>query len=129
MNQKTPEFRVARKRSPRSIGRTLCFRQGEPKALPEPHGGIAYRFKDYRLLWSVVCFSCCCHWRHAGCPDDASYKANQSEELTCWLEENQLYIEDVKIDYERNILYLKLIGPKPPLNVEKYSIRKTGKNL
>ena len=80
-------------------------------------------------LWSVVCFSCCCHWRHAGCPDDASYKANQSEELTCWLEENQLYIEDVKIDYERNILYLKLIGPKPPLNVEKHSIRKTGKNL
>ena len=49
---------------------------------------------------------------------DATYKANQSEELTSWLEENQLYIEDVKIDYERNILYLKLIGPEPPLNVE-----------
>jgi uncharacterized hydrophobic protein (TIGR00341 family) len=49
---------------------------------------------------------------------DATYIANQSEELTSWLEDNQLFIEDVRIDYERQILFLKLLGPNPPLNVE-----------
>jgi uncharacterized hydrophobic protein (TIGR00341 family) len=49
---------------------------------------------------------------------DATYKANQSEELQSWLKENQLYIDDVRIDYDRSILYLKLLGPNPPLDIE-----------
>ena len=49
---------------------------------------------------------------------DATYQANQSEELQSWLKENELIIEDVKIDEERRILFLKLLGPNPPLSVE-----------
>jgi len=49
---------------------------------------------------------------------DATYKANQSEELQSWLKTNQLKITDVDIDEEARVLYLDLVGPKPPLNVE-----------
>jgi uncharacterized hydrophobic protein (TIGR00341 family) len=66
---------------------------------------------------------------------DASYKANQSEELQQWLEENQLIIETVKIDIEDRIIYMHLFGPNPPLNIEtlhteltKVQKIKTGKN-
>ncbi|MFZ9037796.1 MAG: TIGR00341 family protein [Gammaproteobacteria bacterium] len=49
---------------------------------------------------------------------DASYKANQSPELQAWLQENELLIDDVQIDDEQRIVYLKLLGPNPPLSVE-----------
>jgi uncharacterized hydrophobic protein (TIGR00271 family) len=49
---------------------------------------------------------------------DASYKANQSAELQAWLDKNELLIDDVQIDDERRIVYLKLLGPNPPLSVE-----------
>jgi len=49
---------------------------------------------------------------------DASYKANQSEEMQQWLKENQLIIETVKIDLEDRIIYMHLFGPNPPLNIE-----------
>lgn len=49
---------------------------------------------------------------------DASYKANQSEELQSWLKQNDLLIDDVQIDEERRIVFFKLLGPNPPLSVE-----------
>ena len=49
---------------------------------------------------------------------DASYKANQSQELQDWLKQNELLIDDVQIDEERRIVFLKLLGPNPPLTVE-----------
>ena len=49
---------------------------------------------------------------------DASYKANQSPELQAWLQENELLIDDVQIDDDQRIVYLKLLGPNPPLSVE-----------
>lgn len=49
---------------------------------------------------------------------DASYKANQSEELQQWLKENQLTINTVKIDIENRIIHMHLFGPNPPLNLE-----------
>jgi uncharacterized hydrophobic protein (TIGR00271 family) len=49
---------------------------------------------------------------------DASYKANQSGELQAWLDKNELLIDDVQIDDDRRIVYLKLLGPNPPLSVE-----------
>jgi uncharacterized hydrophobic protein (TIGR00271 family) len=49
---------------------------------------------------------------------DASYKANQSEELQQWLKENQLVINTVKVDFEDRVIYMHLFGPNPPLNIE-----------
>jgi uncharacterized hydrophobic protein (TIGR00341 family) len=49
---------------------------------------------------------------------DATYKANQSEELQAWLAEHDLTIDAVRIDDERQILYLQLLGPDPPLDIE-----------
>jgi uncharacterized hydrophobic protein (TIGR00341 family) len=49
---------------------------------------------------------------------DASYKANQSEELQQWLKENRLIINTVKIDLEDRIIHMHLFGPNPPLNIE-----------
>jgi uncharacterized hydrophobic protein (TIGR00341 family) len=49
---------------------------------------------------------------------DATYKANQSEELQAWLAEHDLTIDAVRIDDERKILYLQLLGPNPPLDIE-----------
>jgi hypothetical protein len=49
---------------------------------------------------------------------DATYQANQSDELQVWLKENELIIDNVQIDDERRIVFLKLLGPNPPLTVE-----------
>ena len=49
---------------------------------------------------------------------DASYQANQSEILQTWLKKNELIIEHVRIDEERRIVFLGLLGPNPPLSVE-----------
>lgn len=49
---------------------------------------------------------------------DATYQANQSDELQAWLKENELLIDNVQIDDERRIVFLKLLGPNPPLTVE-----------
>ena len=49
---------------------------------------------------------------------DATYKANQSLELQDWLAQNELVIDDVRIDEERRIVFLELLGPNPPLTVE-----------
>ena len=49
---------------------------------------------------------------------DATYQANQSEELQTWLKENELIIDKVRVDEERRIVFLGLLGPNPPLNVE-----------
>lgn len=49
---------------------------------------------------------------------DAEYKANQSEELQAWLSENKLTIDNVEINYEKRVLYMQLLGPQPPLNIE-----------
>ena len=49
---------------------------------------------------------------------DASYQANQSQELQTWLQKNELLIDDVQIDKARRIVFLKLIGPNPPVSVE-----------
>jgi uncharacterized hydrophobic protein (TIGR00271 family) len=49
---------------------------------------------------------------------DATYQANQSEELQEWLKENELMVDNVQIDEERRIVFLKLLGPNPPLTVE-----------
>jgi hypothetical protein len=48
---------------------------------------------------------------------DATYKANQSEDLQAWLAENELTIDSVKLDYEKRIMYMQLLGPNPPLNI------------
>jgi uncharacterized hydrophobic protein (TIGR00271 family) len=48
---------------------------------------------------------------------DATYKANQSEDLQAWLAENELTIDSVKLDYEKRIVYMQLLGPNPPLNI------------
>ena len=67
---------------------------------------------------------------------DASYQANQSEELQNWLAKNQLMIDSVKIDVENEIIYMHLLGPNPPLKIEtlhtelrKARIRKTGEDI
>jgi hypothetical protein len=49
---------------------------------------------------------------------DATYQANQSDELQAWLKENELIVDNVQIDDERRIVFLKLLGPNPPLTVE-----------
>ncbi|TNF88353.1 MAG: TIGR00341 family protein [Gammaproteobacteria bacterium] len=49
---------------------------------------------------------------------DATYKANQTEELQAWLKENELLIDAVQIDEEQRIIFLELLGPNPPLSVE-----------
>jgi len=49
---------------------------------------------------------------------DASYKANQSEALQVWLQENELIIDQVRIDEKRRIVFLELLGPNPPVTVE-----------
>ena len=49
---------------------------------------------------------------------DATYKANQSKELQAWLKDNELLVDDVQIDEENRVLFLKLLGPNPPLSVE-----------
>ena len=49
---------------------------------------------------------------------DATYQANQSEELQEWLNENELVIDEVKVDEDRRVVFLGLLGPNPPLNVE-----------
>ncbi|RLA46124.1 MAG: TIGR00341 family protein [Gammaproteobacteria bacterium] len=49
---------------------------------------------------------------------DGAYQANQSTELQAWLTENDLSVENVHIDEERQLLLLQLSGPNPPLNVE-----------
>ena len=88
-----------------------------PKKQREKHGK---RIRNYLIIFGllVMAISVPLYFYSTDVWYDATYKANQSEELTSWLEENQLYIEDVKIDSDRNILFLKLIGPDPPLNVE-----------
>lgn len=88
-----------------------------PRKQREKHGK---RIRNYLIIFGflVMAISVPLYFYSADVWYDATYKANQSEELTSWLEESQLYIEDVKIDYERNILFLKLLGPDPPLNVE-----------
>ncbi|MEN8729471.1 MAG: TIGR00341 family protein [Desulfuromonadales bacterium] len=88
-----------------------------PKKQREKHGK---RIRNYIIAFGflVMAISVPLYFYSNEVWYDATYLANQSEELQSWLEENQLYIDDVKIDYERNILYLKLIGPEPPLNVE-----------
>ncbi len=48
---------------------------------------------------------------------DATYKANQSEELQAWLAGNDLVIDKVSIDYEKRIIYMQLLGPQPPLDI------------
>jgi uncharacterized hydrophobic protein (TIGR00271 family) len=48
---------------------------------------------------------------------DATYKANQSEALQAWLAENDLVVDRVSIDYEKRIIYMQLLGPRPPLNI------------
>ncbi len=48
---------------------------------------------------------------------DATYKANQSEELQAWLAENDLVIDHVKLDYEKRIIHMRLLGPNPPLDI------------
>jgi uncharacterized hydrophobic protein (TIGR00341 family) len=88
-----------------------------PKKQREKHGK---RIRNYLIIFSllVMVISVPLYFYSAEVWYDATYKANQSEEMTTWLEENQLFIEDVKIDYDRHILFLKLLGPNPPLNVE-----------
>ncbi|MCP4874561.1 MAG: TIGR00341 family protein [Gammaproteobacteria bacterium] len=49
---------------------------------------------------------------------DASYQANQSEALQAWLQENELTIDQVRIDERRRIVFLELQGPNPPVTVE-----------
>jgi hypothetical protein len=48
---------------------------------------------------------------------DATYQANQSEEMQAWLAENDLVIDHVKFDYEKRIIYMHLLGPDPPLDI------------
>jgi uncharacterized hydrophobic protein (TIGR00271 family) len=48
---------------------------------------------------------------------DATYQANQSEEMQAWLAENELVIDHVKFDYEKRIIYMHLLGPDPPLDI------------
>lgn len=88
-----------------------------PKKQREKHGK---RIRNYFIIFCflVLSISVPLYFYSHAVWYDASYLANQSEELQSWLKENQLYIDDVRIDYERNILYLKLLGPDPPLNVE-----------
>ena len=88
-----------------------------PKEQRKKHGK---RIRNYLILFGflVLSISVPLYFYSNEVWYDATYLANQSEELKSWLKENQLYIDDVRIDYERNILYLKLFGPDPPLNIE-----------
>jgi len=49
---------------------------------------------------------------------DDMYLAQSSKELQGWLKQNKLHLDDVKIDKEQQLLYLRLVGPNPPLDVE-----------
>jgi uncharacterized hydrophobic protein (TIGR00341 family) len=88
-----------------------------PKEQREKHGK---RIRNYLIIFGflVLSISVPLYFYSTEVWYDATYLANQSEELQSWLEGNQLYIDDVQIDLEGNILYRKLIGPDPPLNVE-----------
>jgi len=88
-----------------------------PKEQRKMHGK---RIRNYIIIFGllVLSISVPLYFYSTEVWYDATYLADQSEELQSWLKENQLYIDDVRIDYERNILYLKLFGPDPPLNVE-----------
>lgn len=88
-----------------------------PKKQREKHGK---RIRNYLIVFGflVLSISVPLYFYSNEVWYDASYLANQSEELQSWLEENELYIDDVRIDYERSILYLELMGADPPLNVE-----------
>lgn len=88
-----------------------------PKKQREKHGK---RIRNYLIIFGflVMVISVPLYFYSNEVWYDATYVANESEELQTWLDQNQLYIDDVRIDYERNILYLKLFGPDPPLNVE-----------
>jgi len=46
------------------------------------------------------------------------YRAAKSEILQTWLSNNKLELDDVYIDDKKQILYLNLVGAKPPLSIE-----------
>jgi len=46
------------------------------------------------------------------------YRAAKSEILQAWLSKNNLELDGVYIDEKKQILYLKLVGAKPPLSIE-----------
>ena len=48
---------------------------------------------------------------------NARYVAAKSEVLQAWLQENDMELVDVDILRERQLLYLSLAGPEPPVNI------------
>jgi len=76
--------------------------------------------RNYLLVFAVLVFgtSVPLYFYSTETWYDATYKAHQSEALQTWLKENQLVIEEVSIDNEERVIYLQLVGPNPPLNVE-----------
>lgn len=49
---------------------------------------------------------------------DANYKAAKSDVFQDWLQKNGLELADVQINKKKQVLYLSLVGPEPPLSIE-----------
>lgn len=88
---------------------------------PKPTQKHASKFlRSYLLIFSLLVFGTAVplHTYSNATWYDSSYQANQSEELQEWLKANKLSIDEVHIDDENSIIYLQLIGPSPPSNIQ-----------